>query len=202
MSTVTHPDGQLQAALTAVHTAVNTLIEPCYDTAGRAAPSLYTQLCQAAFSPSHGQNHVPRSVPPLYVDALDLRREIDDRIALEQPGCHSTPGRLELIANRAYRPQDVHWLNGLTGALQAWATQIFELLNPTPKPTHSAPCPTCGTRTVHHRDSTGEYVRAAALQFGPRGCTCQACKTCWPPEHFALLAAILDTPTPVVAANR
>jgi hypothetical protein len=187
----THPDGALPPALDQLHHAVNQLIHPQADGHGHTAPSLYTQLCAAAASPRHGQGHQPRSIPPLYLDAVDLRNEIDQRLALEQPGCTSTPHRLERIAARPWRPMDVHWLETFTNALNSWADDIETLLDPPPKPSMAAPCPNCDTATVHRKDSAGENVRQPALQFGPLGCTCMACRTTWPPERYELLAAVL-----------
>jgi hypothetical protein len=66
--------------------------------------------------------------------------------------------------------------------------QIKALLHPQHVKHLSAPCLACNATTVYRRDSSGEHVRLPLLQIvADTGCTCQACKHTWLPQHYLLL---------------
>lgn len=191
-----HPDGDLPDALRQAHHATNNLIAPQHTIiAGKVhtAPSPYKSLTDAIRGQqgtSHG--HRARSLPLVWLDALELLTEIDDRIMLEQPAGRDTPDRIQRIMARSYRPQDSHWLLTFAKALTQWRQQIGELLDPQPHWTVAAPCPNCDTTTIYRKDTGGDMVRQPALRLTRTRCECGHCHTKWAPEQYALLARVLN----------
>lgn len=57
---------------------------------------------------------VGRSVPPVWIDALDLRVEIDDETRKWQPDRPNTPARLRAVAARPWRPQDTSGIDKIS----------------------------------------------------------------------------------------
>jgi acetyl esterase/lipase len=121
----------------------------------------------------------------VWADALDLRIEIDDTVKGWEPGGASTPAGLRQLTGRRYRPQDTRTLEEIAGTVESWAVAIRSLLDPQRVKHVSAPCPACGATHVYRRDSAGERVRVPALQIVVEtGCTCQACRHTWAPQHY------------------
>jgi hypothetical protein len=205
-------DGNLKPALRDLHDAIGGLIDPRPEMVeGKLlwTDSLYTQLVEA-LPGAQGEGHgVPRSLPPLWIDACELLTEIDTAVTIWQkdpggydgdlttqhPPTPETIRRLKLIEKRGWRPQDTKRVEQLTGILQQWVESIANLLTPLPKLELTAPCPACGTRFVYRNDN-GDRVRQAALQIGKHGCQCQACHYIWEPYRYRILAAALGCQLP------
>ena len=184
--------------------AIRVLIDPKHtyiDGERHTGPSLYMQLWDATPAEQISGRRVTESTAPSWIDALNLRIEIDTRIEIEQPSFRGVPptvGRLREIAKRSWRPQDVRYITQLTHALELWAKEIDTLLNPKPNWSLPAACPACGQSVVYKRDAAGERVRQPALQIGPQGCFCAnpQCDAHWAPEHFLFLSNLLGYPLP------
>lgn len=166
-----------------------------------ALPSKYAEIV-ASIAGAQGTQFggVARSMPPLWVDAVDWLTLVDAEVREWTP--HSlgrdTIDRLRDLAEHSWRPQDVDLIQHYTVTLEAWTRRAHDLLNP--DETHrwelTAACPACAVKTVHRKDSAGEYVRQAALQITADGCICTACRTSWGPQYFTHLAAVLGCTTP------
>jgi hypothetical protein len=143
---------------------------------------------------------------PGWLDAFQLRDEIDQALAIWQPaytGVPPTIGRLKCLQARPWRPQDTHQISQITTAILEWTADIDALLDPEPvvflmAPHSSEPaaCTNCGTRRVYRIDSAGERVRQPALKVTKDGCRCQNCHASWEPGQLRLLAAALGYPLP------
>ncbi len=167
-----------------------------------ALPSKYSEM-RASVEGAQGTafGGVARSMPPLWVGAVDWLTMVDAEVrewTPNSPRGRDTFDRLHDLGEYAWRPQDTEIMQHYSGVLQAWAKLAHELLNP--DETHrwelTAACPACGVKTVHRKDSGGEYVSQAALQVTADGCICTACKTAWGPQYFTHLAAVLGCTTP------
>lgn len=213
-----HSDGSLPAALDALHTATARLIDPrkqYVDGTLYAAPSLYEELVGEIPAASSGSGPAfmgsyHRSKSPVWLDALDLRRQIDERITQWHRAANrttsrqrevSTPELLRDYVSRPFRPQDARTLTEQASALESFVLAATALLEPVHVKTISEPCPACGKRWVAATNA-GETVRRPALQLiVEQGCTCQHCRAFWPPSHYLLLCKILgfDLPAGVIA---
>jgi len=207
----TAPDGNLPLALQELWDAIDDLTEPATQFInGEAvhADGLLDQLVDE-LAGQQGNKHgsFARSMPPLWVDACDLLSQINTALDCWECGLpdlprprhlvHAPSARVQQLAKRSYRPQDVHGLEQITAALKAWAKKATDLLSPTPKWTLPNPCPACGEAIVYRKDPTGETIRQTALQFiGPMGCECLNCHHKWSPEYFQMLAKVLTQHNP------
>lgn len=204
-------DGNLPAALRDFDDALHTIAEPQhrYSHGLRATiPSLYIQLADSICGQQGTYNSaIPRSIPPLWCDAVDLLNEIDTAVKAWQPEhgyrmirplpAPATIMRLIILRARPWRPQDVHSINQITNNLENWSDRITNLLDPEHIKYVSAPCPACNKTTVYRNDSTGERVRQPALQIiTNQGCTCQACSACWGPQLYMHLCRLLGFALP------
>lgn len=201
-------DGDLPGTLDQLYAAVAALIDPrkeLLDGLLHAAPSLYDELLselpsQAGKGLSYRSSHY-KTAAPLWLDALDLKTEIDKRVAAWNPKGDSTPERLRGHASRQWRPQDAKQLEQQAAELQSFALSITSMLTPQHVKHFSAPCPACGTRWVY-RHQAGERIRQPALQLvAATGCTCQACRAFWAPQHYLLLAQVLGLNSPAGVLN-
>jgi hypothetical protein len=203
-------DGNLPLALRELWHAIDSLTETrttFVNGAAVHAPSLLDQLIDdMGGQQGNAYGGVARSLPPAWVDATDLIAEIQIAVDAWQCGLpplprpkhlvHATTARVQQLAKRPWRPQDVHALEQITKVLLEWCAQIQELLNPTTKWSLPNPCPACNTATVYRRDSAGDIVRQPALQIGPHGCQCQRCHQLWEPAYFQHLANVLGYQLP------
>lgn len=192
----------LPVAVDRLHAAVCGLVDPRKQMAGGAvqiAPSLYDALVDEIHPNARSVEYsaaVGRSLPPVWVDALDQKRAIDDRARRWSPSQPSTPARLREIAARRWRPQDTRKIREMTEEIRSWSVAVRTLLDPPRVFTVAAPCPACGTRSVH-RQVAGESVRTPALQLvANTGCTCLACHTHWAPEKYLFLCRLLGFTLP------
>ena len=191
-------DSLLPGAVDRLHAAVGALVDPIKRMAPggvQVAPSLLEQLRQevpASVGERAGRSH-GKSIPPIWADALDVVREIDDAVSAWQPDGCDTPARLSALASRRWRPEDVKGIDQIVSAVEAWSQAIRDLLDPPRRWTLPNPCPACNTAVVYRKDSSGETVRQPALQIGPNGCECAKCHTAWTPDKFVFLARLLGT---------
>lgn len=192
----------LPAAIDRLYTAVARVVDESKELVGgvlHAAPSLYEQLVDAVpASPQHqGRRTVAGPVPPIFTDALDLKRGIDATAKRWHPGEVDTVARLRALAATRWAPPQTQAVDDMAAQIEAWAIKIGALLNPQSVKRLSAPCPSCGATTVHRRDSAGERVRQPALQIvAEQGCTCMACNATWAPTHYLHLCRVLGFELP------
>lgn len=161
------------------------------------APSLYDQLA-TNLAARQGDTRTPaQSLPPLWVDALQLRAEIDGEVKTWAPGGGSTPDRLTKLADKSWRPQDTDTVYAKARRLAGWCDSIVNLLDPEHKKFIDAACPSCGRRHVHRRDSAGEMVRQPALVVITNiGASCQHCEAAWSPDRYLFLCRLLGFELP------
>jgi hypothetical protein len=207
----------LTGTLTEFRDAVHKLIGPTVDYIEghiRTGDSLYEQLIEATESGNLGGQHLSngaRSLPPVWIDGLDLLCEIDCAVSIWQTarvpaGEYETIHRLQLLSEANYRPQDVRMIQQITNAILDWTTRTDELLNPKPVVyLHGRACPVCNHHTVYRQDSGGEWVRTPALKVEPgTGITCQNRKcrdqngrpTHWTMDKALFLGQLLNCPPP------
>lgn len=200
-------DGDLPGALTALDRAISTLTHPKPHhrqldngtTRINWAPALYQQLDDAVTAAAQdGDYHgTPRSKPPLWVEATDLKHEIDRTTrkwaAPDQP---DTPSRLATITETHWRPQDTPKLAAWTQQIHSWTRRIQELLAPETRKHLDHDCPACGKRHVH-RWIDGERIQQPALKISPERCWCLNCKAQWDfPQYLAHLCRLLGYELP------
>ena len=182
--------------------AVGALIDPGKELVGgelRLGPSLYDQLvAELAATATRGETRgTHKSMPPVWVEAMDLRVEIDDAVRAWQPDGASTPDRLRGLAARRWRPQDTRSVEQIAANLESWAAPIKALLSPQHVKHVSSPCPACNATHVYRRDAAGEMVRMPALQIvADTGCTCQGCGAHWAPDRYLWLCKVLGFELP------
>jgi hypothetical protein len=196
-------DGALRPALAALEDAVAGLCDQLTEQVQNRrvyAPSRYLQLQDAVSGEATnggGAGGGSKSRPPFWVDSMDLKNEIDQTVEAWQPAFEGVPptvGRLNCIVGRSWRPQDCRSIEQITTAVQAWALQIDELLNPKPKWSLPYPCPSCLTKTVYRRDSGGEMIRQPALSVSTEtGVLCLKCRAHWPHGKLLFLGRLLGS---------
>jgi hypothetical protein len=202
----TAPDGYLPAALRRFDKAITALAGPqpqIIDTRLRYTDSRYEQLHRAVRG-QQGRRFGGTNTIPLWTDALDLLTDITHTVRAwyqhgrtddDPPTAPTVLGRLDTIALRAWRPQDVHVLDDYSTRIDAWTAAIDTLLDDVHTMELTVACPACATRTVQ-RDRGGEMVNKAALQINADGCHCLECRTHWAPEYFRHLARVIGCPPP------
>ena len=195
------PDGNIVAAKRRLQSAVHKLTAPRPGQFQRTivyAPSLYQCLINE-LAGTQGETRTPaKSLPPLWLDAVQLRTDIDRQVSrwCRKPG--TTPTRLGVLSEKSWRPQDTDHVNLMSHMVSQWCETILTLLEPAKTvPIPDAACPSCDKRLVYRRDSAGEMVRQAALKIVVnQGCTCQACGAYWAPEKFLFLSRLLGHDLP------
>ena len=193
-------DGNIQAAKTKLCLAVGRLIDRrqgIYHDATHYAPSLYD--CLVSDLPgTQGDNKSPaKSMPPVWIDALQLRGDIDTQTQKWVPRLKDTPNRLGFLKHHSWRPQDTDNVTSIARQVDVWCEKILNLLAPESRKEITAPCPSCGRRTVYRKDPGGENVRMAALVLVvDKGCTCLACEAHWSPEYYLHLSRLLEISPP------
>ena len=110
-------DGNIQAAKTKLCLAVGRLIDRrpgIYHDATHYAPSLYD--CLVSDLPgTQGDNKSPaKSMPPVWIDALQLRGDIDTQTHKWVPRLKDTPNRLGFLKHHSWRPQDTDNVTSIT----------------------------------------------------------------------------------------
>ena len=169
-----------------------------YHDTHRFAPSLYDTLA-GDLAGTQGDNKTPaKSLPPLWIDATQLKADIDTQARRWTPRCRATtPDRMTMLVRKTWRPQDTAHVTGMTRQINSWCDKIINLIDPEHVKHISAPCPSCGKATVWRRDSAGETVRQPALRVVINlGCTCQSCDAHWAPDRYLWLCKLLGFDLP------
>lgn len=203
-------DGSLPEAKRRLEDAVAGLCDPVSQVVDGQllwCDSWYCQLREALpGEQGSGYSGIARSLPPCWIDAMELAAEIDTAVAIWEARPQidvsdddlppMTVLRLQAIERRGWRPQDTKSMDQISGIVEAWAGAIKALLSPVPKWSLPNPCPACNTAVVYRKDSAGDVVRQPALQIGPNGCECMRCHHIWAPTHFQHLASVLGYELP------
>lgn len=191
----------LIAAIRDLRTAIDRLIKPTDSYVNNTyirIPGLYDQLViSLAGQQGSGKGRHARSLPPVFVDAVEQHQNIDMMIGI-WTGATGMRGLREL-ARQPWTPTQIREIRRKTSIVNAWADDIDKLLNHDHVRPLQAPCPQCGAETVHVRDSAGEIVRSSALQISAElGCTCQnpECGHYWAPDKFVDLCRELGMELP------
>ena len=193
-------DGNIQAAKSRLKRAVGDLIDPrpiIYHDRTLWAPALYTALC-SDLAGRQGDTRMPaKSLPPVWIDAVDLQNTIDSQTRkwVKDPG--TTPMKLSTLVLKTWRPQDTDLVSDMVRTVGTWVNQINQLLSPEDrKQLDSFACPACGKQWCYGRDSAGEVVRRASLTITAAGCSCGHCQAHWPPDRYLFLAKLLGLELP------
>ena len=192
-------DGNIQAAKQKLGRAIDRLIAPRPVIAHDRtlwSPSLYACLL-GDLAGRQGDTHTPaKSLPPVWIDAIDTLNTIDSQVRLwvKDPG--TTPMKLSVLGLLAWRPQDTDKVTAMASTIESWCVQIVSLLDPEARKSVDIACPSCGKRWVYGKDSGGEVVRRAALSITAAGCGCGHCKAHWPPDRYLFLARLLGLEAP------
>jgi len=196
-------DGNIIAAKQKLSDAIKALIDPqprtiLLDgghTKSTYIPSRWDHLVDSL----GGQNVCEKSGGearlPIWADCLDEIRKIETTVATWTRAGNTTPKRLKAINNASYRPQDTDLVTAWAATIDAWSSRIDHLLDPPSTKEVLAPCPHCGSR-YHHRMSSGERVKEAALQITANGCQCLCCKATWPPSRYIFLLRLIGGNVP------
>lgn len=193
-------DGNINAARGRLEIAVKRLCRPqscVHYNVTLSAPSLYDQLV-GSIPGRQGETRTPaQSLPPTWVDAMQLRTEIDVTTRKWGRAKGSTPQLLEALMVASWRPQDTDQVTVMARRVAGWCESILHLLDPESRKYISAPCPSCGRQTVYRRDSAGEIVRQPALVVVTNiGATCQHCNAHWSPDRYLWLCRLLGLALP------
>ena len=193
-------DGNIQAARTKLTRAVDRLCKPrmaVYHDKTRYALSLYRQL-QADLAGTQGDTRTPaKSLPPLWIDAVQLLGDMDTETRKWWPKERGVPSRLGALSATSWRPQDTDKVTTIATTVDGWCETILNLLDPEAVKHISAPCPSCSRAWIHRRDSGGDVVRKQALKWAPNvGFECQACKAHWAPDQTLFFSRLLGFDLP------
>lgn len=193
-------DGNIQAARKKLQDAVERLLErrPWQHRDGTVyAPSLYFCLV-SDLAGTQGDTRTPaKSLPPVWIDAVQLRQDIDAQVHqwVTMPG--TTPWRLNILKVKSWRPQDTDKVTDMARTINGWCQSITSMLDPESRKYIKEPCPRCGRDVVWRKDSAGETVRTPALEIRANiGCSCQACGAFWEPSKYLFLCTLLGFDLP------
>ena len=193
-------DGNIQAAHTKLTRAVDRLCKPrmaVYHDQTRYALSLYRQL-ESDLAGTQGDTRTPaKSLPPLWIDAAQLRIDMDSQTRSWCPKEHGIPQRLGNLSAKTWRPQDTDLVTEMARMVDMWCETILHLLDPESVKHITAACPSCGRSFVYRRDSAGESVRQPALKVVTNvGASCQHCDAHWAPDRYMFLCRLLGFDLP------
>ena len=193
-------DGNITAAARKLNLAVDRLCKPrmaVYHDQIRYALSLYRQL-QEDLPGKKGDSRTPaKSLPPLWIDAAQLRIDMDSQTRSWCPKEQGIPQRLGNLSAKTWRPQDTDLVTEMARMVDMWCETILHLLDPESVKHISAPCPSCGRAFIYRRDSAGESVRQPALKVVTNvGASCQHCDAHWAPDRYMFLCRLLGFDLP------
>lgn len=192
-------DGNIGAAKKKLEEAVRDLVEKrmaVYHDATVYADSLYVSLI-SDLPGTQGDTRTPaKSIPPLWIEAVQLLQNIDSQTVRWMPVPGSTPDRLRMLAKKPFRPQDTDMVDEMAKTTRGWCDSIMNLIDPKTRKYISASCPSCNQSHVYRNDS-GDRVRQPALQWAANtGFECQACKANWSPEQTLFFSRLLGFELP------
>jgi hypothetical protein len=193
-------DGNIVAAHIKLTRAVDRLCEPrtaVYHDKTRYSLSLLRQL-EEDLAGTQGDTRTPaKSLPPLWIDAAQLRIDMESKTRSWCSKERGIPARLGHLAGSSWRPQDTDHVTDMAKTVDGWCETIMHLLDPESVKHISAACPSCGRAFVYRKDSAGETVRQPALKVVTEtGCTCQACDATWTPDRYMFLCKLLGFALP------
>ena len=193
-------DGNIVAARTKLSQAVDRLCKPrmaVYNNKIRYGLSLYRQL-KSDLAGTQGDTRTPaKSLPPLWIDAVQLLGDMDTETRVWYPKGRGVPARLGALSAKSWRPQDTDKVTTIATTVDGWCETILHLLDPESVKHISAACPSCGRGFVYRKDSAGDTVRQPALKVVTEtGCTCQACQAHWAPDRYMFLCRLLGFALP------
>jgi hypothetical protein len=193
-------DGNITAAATKLTRAVDRLCKPrmaVYHDQTRYALSLYRQL-ESDLAGTQGDTRTPaKSLPPLWIDAAQLRIDMDSQTRSWCPKEQGIPQRLGNLSAKTWRPQDTDLVTEMARMVDMWCETILHLLDPESVKHITAACPSCGRSFVYRRDSAGESVRQPALKVVTNvGASCQHCDAHWAPDRYMFLCRLLGFDLP------
>lgn len=164
-------------------------------------PALVEQLEQAIESSSGAASKFsPRSKPPLYLDAVVMRQDIDEHLRLFKDRT-TRAGRMRAWSAAAgdLKATDPDGLIYCAEKAAHWVSGIRGLLDPKPRfRMRGQACPECGTVRVldnHDTDNDEQTWRPALEIDTDRGvcrCVAHGCRAEWAPEFWPHLAAVLE----------
>lgn len=195
-------DGNIQAARKKLQDAVERLLErrPWQHRDGTVyAPSLYFCLV-SDLAGTQGDTRTPaKSLPPVWIDAMQLRQDIDAQVHrwVTMPG--TTPWRLGILKAKSWRPQDAKLVEDMASQIDHWCETIISMVVAPEKKwfIEGKSCPSCSKTWSYRREPGGDHVRSPALKLVPNsGCICQSCKAFWPEAQFMFLAKLIGCKTP------
>ncbi|XAO35573.1 hypothetical protein SEA_MORGANA_139 [Gordonia phage Morgana] len=171
-------------------------------------PSLYGQLCDDLAGRQGARSGSPRSLPPVWVDAMRWKLEIDQTAAAWSQTYPSPAGSLDTAAGylanldrHPFSPADHAFLAHAAATVARWAAGVEALLSD--RAVHglrNTACPECAAKYVRRRDSEGNWSRIEALQVSVDGAHCLNCRHRWASTTFARLGALLGC-TPLEEAD-
>lgn len=193
-------DGNIMAAKVKLKRAVDRLIEKrpvIHYEVTVYQPSLYSCLI-SDLGGGQGDDHSPaKSQPPIWVDAMQLAVDIENRVKQWFPKPGTIPDRLQALSWHSWRPQDTDKVTDMARNVEGWCESILNLIDPENRKFIEAACPSCSKCKVHRRDSAGEMVLQPALKWTPAaGFQCQACKASWRPEQTLFFSRLLGFELP------
>lgn len=208
-------DTALAPARDKLANAIHALIDPRRQTldGGRHTwlDSVYAELAEAVYEKHARGGGSAQPASPLWIDASDCLTEIwrlAHRAHPEHPGYTSkdryqsqrlespTVLRLQIIAERKWRPQDTERITDLAAELERLTAKAVHLLESQLGGVKDwslpNPCPNCG-RTHVYVDSGGDRVRRPALQITESFCRCRNpdCDGFWRSIEFQFLGTLL-----------
>jgi hypothetical protein len=197
MSEETLPDAKRQ-----LENATAALIDPrptTHDGDVIWIDSIYKELRQAIHGHRAGSTRQPSEPqPPLWIDGLDLCRDIDDQVKRWERNPsgpeHHTVNRLRAIVTRSWRPQDTRRIEEIANSVAGFVRRYTELTDDD-KRRIEKPCPRC-EQEWSYRTLDGERIRERALLLTSEACHCRSCGARWTSKEFTFLARLLGCPTP------
>jgi hypothetical protein len=184
----------LPDALRQLENAITALIDPRPTTIANNViwiDSIYTELRHAIHGHRAGSTRQPSEPqPPLWIDGLDLCRDIDDQAKAWEPNPagfeHHTVNRLRALLERSWRPQDTGTIENIARGVNVFVRR-YTTLTETKAKTLPNPCPRCNQKWAY-RVLDGERLRQPSLQVTTEECRCLACGANWPAREFRFLA--------------
>jgi len=197
------PDGSLPLALRLFDDALRELCEPRWCEEQPVEPR-YKQLADALTAQRVSSRHAqPSSMIPLWVDALKLKLEIDQRThQLTHPYTDSsdyfagvTPYPVVNLWRKArahpWRPQDSTSIQYLAHEIRGWSTAIDDLFTSKPIYLPDA-CPHCQRDHARKLSDTGEMITTRALVVTVDRAVCQNCHDVWEfPDKLKFFSLLL-----------
>lgn len=160
-------------------------------------PSLYDQLVSEMSGRQGNRTGSPRSIPPVWVDAMRWKMDVDKLVhtwAQRHPiaGASDPAAYLRAMDSLALAPADHAFCAHVAATVEEWVARIDALLSE--RTTHglrNTACPECKVKHVRRRDTDGQWSKVEALQVSVEGAVCLHCRCEWSSRSFAFLGRVL-----------